>query len=36
MPGVISPLVLSAVEFEQWKARERRAALDIDREGIVL
>lgn len=33
---VISPLVMSATEFEAWKARERRTPLDIEREGIPL
>lgn len=37
-PGgvVISPLVMSAAQFEAWKGRERRAALESDREGIPL
>ena len=33
---VISPLVMSVDRFNAWKARERRAALEIDREGIPL
>lgn len=33
---VISPLVMSAERFEGWKARERRTALEIEREGIHL
>lgn len=33
---VISPLVMSPAAFEAWKARERRTALDIEREGIPL
>jgi predicted nucleotidyltransferase len=33
---VISPLVMSAAEFEAWKALERRAPLEIDRDGIPL
>lgn len=33
---VISPLIMSADEFEAWKARERRTPLAIQREGIRL
>ena len=33
---VISPLVMSEAVFESWKARERRTALEIDRDGILL
>jgi uncharacterized protein len=33
---VISPLVMSLVEFEAWKESERRAALEIAKEGILL
>jgi predicted nucleotidyltransferase len=33
---VISPLVMSADEFEAWKARERRTPLEIARDGILL
>ncbi len=33
---VVSPLVMSAAEFETWKARERRTPLEIEREGIHL
>ena len=33
---VISPLVLSTEEFERWRARERRVALEINREGVPL
>jgi predicted nucleotidyltransferase len=33
---VISPLIMSAAEFEAWKARERRTPLAIEREGIPL
>ena len=33
---VISPLVMSAAEFAEWKARERRAPLEIERDGIPL
>ena len=33
---VISPLIMSLDQFEAWKARERRTALDIAREGIAL
>jgi len=34
--AVISPLVMSAAEFEKWKATERRAPLEIAREGLPL
>ena len=34
--AVISPLVMSVERFAAWKARERRAALEIEREGILL
>ena len=33
---VISPLVMSVDEFEAWKATERRAPLEIAREGLPL
>lgn len=33
---VISPLTMSAADFEAWKALERRAALEIERDGIAL
>ena len=33
---VISAMVMSVVEFEQWKARERATPLAIEREGIAL
>jgi len=33
---VLAALILSADQFDQLKARERRIALDIEREGIVL
>jgi predicted nucleotidyltransferase len=33
---VISPMVMSAAEFEAWKGRERRTPLEIDRDGIDL
>ncbi len=33
---VISPMVMSATEFEAWKRRERSTPLEIDREGIPL
>jgi predicted nucleotidyltransferase len=33
---VVSPIVMSAAEFEEWKRRERRAPLEIEREGIPL
>jgi predicted nucleotidyltransferase len=33
---VIAPLVMSAADFDAWKARERRTPLEIDREGIRL
>jgi predicted nucleotidyltransferase len=33
---VISPLCMSPVEFEAWKAGERRAALEIAAEGVSL
>ena len=33
---VISPLIVSAAEFDAWKARERRTPLEIEREGISL
>jgi predicted nucleotidyltransferase len=34
--SVISPLVMTETTFAQWKMRERRVPLDIEREGIVL
>jgi len=34
--GVISPLVMSADDFERWKASERRTPLEIAREGRPL
>jgi predicted nucleotidyltransferase len=34
--AVISPLVMSEVEFGEWKRRERRTPLEIEREGIAL
>jgi predicted nucleotidyltransferase len=33
---VISPLVMSAAAFGEWKRRERRTPLEIEREGIAL
>jgi uncharacterized protein len=33
---VISPLAMSAADFEVWKARERRTPLEIERDGIAL
>ena len=33
---VISPLIMSEVAFEAWKARERRTPLEIERDGIRL
>jgi len=33
---VISPLTMPAADFEAWKALERRAALEIERDGIAL
>jgi predicted nucleotidyltransferase len=33
---VISPLTMSAAEFDAWKALERRAPLEIERDGIPL
>ena len=33
---VLSPLVLSPAQLDALRARERRLARDIDREGIVL
>lgn len=33
---VISPLVMSTSAFAAWKDRERRTALEIEREGIQL
>jgi predicted nucleotidyltransferase len=33
---VVSPLIMSAAEFELWKDRERRTPLEIEREGIRL
>jgi len=33
---VISPLIMSETAFEDWKARERRTALEIERDGIRL
>lgn len=34
--AVIAPLVMSVDRFAAWKARERRTALAIEREGIPL
>ncbi len=34
--AVISPLIMSASEFERWKASERRTPLEIAREGRPL
>jgi predicted nucleotidyltransferase len=34
--AVISPLVMSVAEFERWKATERRAPIEIARDGIPL
>ena len=34
--AVISPLIMSAEDFEAWKARERRTPLEIERDGIEL
>ena len=33
---VISPLTMSAADFEAWKALERRTALEIERDGVAL
>jgi hypothetical protein len=33
---VVSPLVMSATEFDAWKGRERRTPLEIERDGIPL
>lgn len=33
---VISPLIMSAADFETWKATERRTPLEIEREGLLL
>jgi predicted nucleotidyltransferase len=33
---VISPLTMSAVDFEAWKARERLTPLEIERDGVAL
>ena len=33
---VISPLIMSVDRFDAWKASERRAALEIDRESVSL
>lgn len=33
---VISPLMMSAADFEDWKALERRTPLEIERERIPL
>ena len=33
---VISPLVMSTAAFAEWKRRERRTPMDIEREGIAL
>ena len=33
---VISPLTMSAADFEAWKALERRTPLEIEREAIAL
>ena len=33
---VISPLIMSEAAFDAWKARERRTALEIERDGIRL
>jgi len=32
----VSPLVRAPEEFALWRARERRIALDIEREGVPL
>ena len=34
--AVISPLTMPVGGFDAWKGRERRAALEIEREGISL
>ena len=34
--AVISPLVMSGAAFGEWKRRERRTPLEIEREGIAL
>lgn len=33
---VISPLIMSEAAFGEWKARERRTPLEIERDGIRL
>lgn len=33
---VISPLIMSAADFDTWKSRERRTPLEIEREGVLL
>jgi hypothetical protein len=33
---VVSPMVMSAAEFDAWKALERRTPLEIERDGIPL
>lgn len=33
---LLSPLVLTPEEFQELRDRERRIALDIDREGVLL
>jgi predicted nucleotidyltransferase len=33
---VVSPMTLSAKEFDAWKSLERRTPLEIEREGILL
>ena len=33
---VISPLTMSAADFEAWKARERLTPLEIERDGVAL
>jgi predicted nucleotidyltransferase len=33
---VVSPMVMSAADFEAWKATERRTPLEIEREGVPL
>jgi predicted nucleotidyltransferase len=33
---VVSPLVMSAGEFDSWKATERRTPLEIERDGVSL
>jgi predicted nucleotidyltransferase len=34
--AVISPLVMTEAAFGEWKRRERRTPLDIEREGVAL